>query len=449
MRFLLPITFVLAAGVVAAAEPRDGDIARVEEQLVEQKLHLAQVYRFRGECEAALRLVRQVQAIRPEDRTAARMAVELWQKEWDEQIVRHIEKSPGKIALRRLDEVVDVEAVSSALIADIAERADVRHWRETTLIAPYVRPKHAAVLAERMEAGDRAERLVAASLLCVLGDARGDAYVRELLGAGLRPLTDVSPLALFAYASPETWATRLQDPGAFFVRTLALNIAYAGGDDARKQIVELAAALDMATLDAAIEALIELGEPDEAAKAVVKYRVNYFRDASRGGVGHKLLVFYAGLGDEQEFFELIATDEAAFQTPLARMLTAQMHMAAGRREEAAAVIGPVVEEIEKQIAQEPEDAHLYFRLAKTIAVAGTDPARAKALVLEALRHHPTVSLRPQLYGLLARLYLREGRLEQAGLLADAVVALYSSEHPRYVGIKRKVDAARPPAPTTH
>ena len=60
-----------------------------------------------------------------------------------------------------------------------------------------------------------------------------------------------------------------------------------------------------------------------------------------------------------------------------------------------------------------------------------------------------MDLRPQLYGLLARLYLREGRLEQAALLADAAVALYSSEHPRYIGIKRKVEAARTPAPTTH
>ena len=147
MWLLVSIALVVPAGALPAAGGAPGEaLPGVEEQLVAKKLHLAQVYRFRGQRDRALELVRQVQAIRPADEAAARIAVELWQAGWDEQIVRHIEESPGKIALRPLDELVDVKAVGAALIASLAERTDLRPYREAALIAPYVRPAHAGAL---------------------------------------------------------------------------------------------------------------------------------------------------------------------------------------------------------------------------------------------------------------------------------------------------------------
>ena len=148
-------------------------------------------------------------------------------------------------------------------------------------------------------------------------------------------------------------------------------------------------------------------------------------------VGHKLLVFYASLGDEAQFFGILDTLADEERSTLARQLAARMHVAAGRREQAEALIKADLDELEAQIAEEPEDADLYFRLASAIATAGTDPARAKAAALEVLRHQPRPALRLRLYELLARLYVSEGKLEQAAVLAGAAAALYSAEHPRY------------------
>ena len=113
---------VLAGALPAADGPPGGAIAGVEEQLVEKKLHLAQVYRFRGRPGRALALVRQAQAVRPADARVARLAVALWQEGWDAAIVQHIEKSPDKVALKPLETLVNAEAVGAALVADLAGR---------------------------------------------------------------------------------------------------------------------------------------------------------------------------------------------------------------------------------------------------------------------------------------------------------------------------------------
>jgi len=117
-------------------------------------------------------------------------------------------------------------------------------------------------------------------------------------------------------------------------------------------------------------------------------------------------------------------------------------MAAGRREKAVAVIQPAIDEAEAAVEAEPERADNYLHLAQTLAVAGIDPARSKQMAFAALEHHPSTTLRPEVYGLLAELYLQEGKLERARVAADAAAALYSADHPRYVGLQRRVDAAR-------
>jgi tetratricopeptide (TPR) repeat protein len=191
---------------------------------------------------------------------------------------------------------------------------------------------------------------------------------------------------------------------------------------------------------------MELGGMGEAAKAVHKYRLRYWGGKGHGGVGHKLLIYYARLGDEKAFFELFDGFEEDLRTAVARMLAAQMYMAAGRAEDAAAVIRPIVDEAEAAIEAQPEYADPYFRLAQTIAVAGTDPDRAKQTAFAALEHHPGAVLRLEVYALLAQLYLKQGKLEQARLLADAAASLYSTEHPRYIGLQRRVNAAGETAP---
>jgi hypothetical protein len=444
---LVSIALLATAGALPPADeaPRD-DVASVEAQVVEKKLRLAQVYRFRGARDRALALVRQVQAIRPADEDAARLAVDLWEEGWDEQIVRCIEESPAKIKLAPLDELVDVKALGAALIATLEQRTDIVPYREAELIAPYVRPAHADALRTLLKNGDEAQRALAAGLLCLLNDPQGDAYVRSWLSA-LSDKERGGQGYLLAYASRETWQKLLagSDSVAY---AAAVNLGYSGEADVLKHVEPLVDRREMLSVEAGITALIKLGERKKAAEAVRDYRAAFWEGKSGTYVGHKLLLFYAALGDEKQFFEIFDALADEERSPLARQLAGRMHVAAGRREQAEALVKRDLDELEAKIVAEPEDADLRFQLASAIATAGTDPARAKAAALETLQHHVRSALRPRLYELLAGLYLKEGKLEQAAMLADAAVMLYSSDHPAYVALKRQVETARKAARET-
>ena len=430
-----------AFGPVGAGGPETVSPAEAEQAVVERKVRLAQAYGYRGERERALELLRQVQVLQPGNEEAAALVVELWLETWDEQIVAHVESDPAAIKLKPLDEFVEVKTVGAALIAGLADRGDARPYREVAVIAPYVRREHADALAKLAKEGDKATMTTAAALLCVLGDARGDKRARELLMPALRRGREWGDAVLLPYATPETLERLLDERGLPTVQTALLNLVYVEGRDALLYVRDFATATEPNALRAAIRALIELGEREEAAKAVATYRRLFSDTMASGALGHYLLVFYAGLRDRERFFEVFDSGEKELRTPLARMLAAQMCVAAGRRADAEALIKPVLDEIAAGVEAEPEDADLYYQLANAIAVAGTDPARAKGALLDALRHHPRTSLRPQIYELLARLYLREGKLDQAGVLADAVVRLYSMEHPRHIALQRQVATA--------
>ncbi|MBN1918000.1 MAG: hypothetical protein JW889_08840 [Verrucomicrobia bacterium] len=437
-----PVGCTAGEGAPMGEELLGAGAADAEQELVERKLRLAQAYRYRGERGRALGLLRQVQTLQPGNEAAAELVVELWLESWDEQLVAHLESDPDAIKLRPLEEFADVMAVGAGLLAKLGD-GPVRAYRDAALIAPYMRAGHAETLAQLARDEDRATASVAAVLLCVLGDPRGDARVRELLVAGLRRPRPGGEMVLLPYASPETWERLLGQTEFTAVRTALLNLAYVKGHDALEQARRFAGQLhDPSVLGAAIQALILLGDRAAAAEAVKRYRESFVDRVESGALGHYLLMFCAGLGDEAQFFDVYNTDEEELRTPMARMLAAQMHVAAGRQAEAEAVIAPLLDEIEAEISAEPEDADLYYRLGYTVAVAGTDPAWAKAVMIEALQRHPRTVLRPQIYEGLARLYLREGKLEQARVLAGATVRLYSTEHPRYLGLQRQVLAAR-------
>lgn len=451
-KWLMAAVVVGSACAVWASEPADGgaagdsaavdNVAEVEAQLIDQKLNLARAYRYRGRRAEAFKLVREALAIRPTERRVVQLAVGLWLDGWDEEIVKHLDEAPDKVVLEPLDKYVDAVAVGGALIDELGRRDDVQHPADVTLIAPYVRPEHAEALAKLVDESGQGTAVVAASLLSILGDERGDTYIAELLTQAPGNRIQWSPVSLLAYAAPSVWAKVAERQNGYVARPAALNLGYAGDDSVRELLETLAESNQMVVQDAAITALIGIGARDEAATALGKYRMRYWRGMASGGIGHKLLVSYALLGDEEHFFELYDGFPEDLRSAVARMLAAQMHMAAGRGDKAVETIQPVVEEVEGKVRAEPERADAYYQVAYTIGVAGIDPERAKQMAFAALEHHPSADLRPQVYALLAELYLDEKKLEQARVAADAAASLYSMEHPRYAGLQRRAEAAR-------
>ncbi len=413
-------------------ESRAKKISELESDWMHNQLALAEIYRFLGQKDKAFALIRRILEVRPNWFRAMELAIQLWQEEWDAEVIAKIEAEAEEIDLPPLSKSIDTAASRNEFI-DRFNRWEVSDVSYTSRKLKYlVEDSTVPALEALLESDKRNNRVVALILLSYLEQPSGYESIRHLLRNDpetfrqnyslIINLADVKSLK-------EILKTRSPYPVAAAIRNLA-----ALDDKSSITIIEpFLLDTNSYVCGAAIDALAMLGVKEGLEKGIDNFINIKEEELHELWAKQRLLRFYYLTRNKEEFEEIYSSLTKDEISVYIHRLAALLYSALDDTTNLQREIEFVEDYWTKKIEESPSNSQYYYSLAAFYTTLNIKLDKAKELCLEALKNNPRLFDRPYVYECLAVIYFKKKQYDKASLLIQAAIDLKHYELNRFKG----------------